>query len=140
MLPFQQLLHRGVREGATPFPRLRLFTLDPYLIMLSDKQGCIKYHFWVFGMNRLGIEPRSPGTLANTLYMYSQKTHAFILSVSVFLSHTHTNEKIYCWFKYFIHYYCHKLTIIITSIAWHWYLLSLLLGKVCCIFSLSTDI
>ena len=23
--------------------------------------------FWVFGMTRLGIEPRSPGPLANTL-------------------------------------------------------------------------
>ena len=35
--------------------------------MLSVKQGGIKYHFWVFGMTRPGIEPRSPGPLANTL-------------------------------------------------------------------------
>ena len=35
--------------------------------MLSVKQGGIKYHFWVFGMNRPGIEPRTPGLLANTL-------------------------------------------------------------------------
>ena len=38
-------LHWGVREGATPFPGLLRFTLDPYLIM----QGSIKYHllsFW----------------------------------------------------------------------------------------------
>ena len=39
------LLHQGVGEGATPFPGLLHFTLDPYLIMLSVKQGGIKYHF-----------------------------------------------------------------------------------------------
>ena len=44
-LPFQQLLHRGVGEGATPFPGLLHFTLDPYLIMLRVKQGGIKYYF-----------------------------------------------------------------------------------------------
>ena len=32
-------------QGATPFPRLLPFTFDPYLIMLSAKQGDIKYHF-----------------------------------------------------------------------------------------------
>ena len=35
----------GVGEGATPFPALSHFTLNPYLIMLSVKQGGIKYHF-----------------------------------------------------------------------------------------------
>ena len=54
-LPFQYLLHWGVGEGATPFPGLLHFTLDPYLIMLSAKQGGIKYH-WVF-MTWSGIEP-----------------------------------------------------------------------------------
>ena len=44
-LPFQQLLHPSVGEGATPFPELLLFTFDPYLIMLSVKQGSIKEHF-----------------------------------------------------------------------------------------------
>ena len=44
-LPFRLLLHQGVGEGATPFPGLLHFTLDPYLIMLSVKQGGIKYHF-----------------------------------------------------------------------------------------------
>ena len=43
--PFQQLLHQGVGEGATPFPGLLHFTFDPYLKMLSIKQGSIKYHF-----------------------------------------------------------------------------------------------
>ena len=53
--------------GATPFPGLLHFTLDLYLIILSVKQGCIKYHFWVFGMTRPWIEPKSPGSLANIL-------------------------------------------------------------------------
>ena len=57
-----------VYGGATPFPGLIYFTLDPYLIMLSVNQGGIKYDFLlVFGMTRPGIEPRSPGPLANTL-------------------------------------------------------------------------
>ena len=53
-------------EGATPFPGLLHFTLDPYFIMLSVKQGSIKYQ--VFGITRPGIESRSPGPLANTNY------------------------------------------------------------------------
>ena len=43
--PFQLLLHRGVGEGTTPFPELLHFTLGTYLILLSVKQGGIKYHF-----------------------------------------------------------------------------------------------
>ena len=42
---FDSLLHQGVGEGATPLPGLLHFTLDPYLIMLSVKQGGIKYLF-----------------------------------------------------------------------------------------------
>ena len=38
-----------------------------YLIMLSVKQGGIKYHFGVFSMTRPEIEPRSAEPLANTL-------------------------------------------------------------------------
>ena len=34
-----------VREGVTPFPELHYFTLDMYLILLSVKQGGIKYYF-----------------------------------------------------------------------------------------------
>ena len=34
----QKLLHRGVGEGATPFPGLPHFTLNPNLIILSAKQ------------------------------------------------------------------------------------------------------
>ena len=44
-LPFLLLLHRLVEEGATPFPELLHFTHDTYLILLSVKQGGIKYHF-----------------------------------------------------------------------------------------------
>ena len=33
------------RGGRYSFPGLLYFTLDPYLIMLSAKQGGIKYHF-----------------------------------------------------------------------------------------------
>ena len=54
-------------EGTFPFLGLFHFILDAYLIMLSVKQAIIEYHFWVFGMTRPGIEPRSPGPLANTL-------------------------------------------------------------------------
>ena len=36
---------RDVGEGATPFPGLSHFTFDMYLILLSIKQGGIKYHF-----------------------------------------------------------------------------------------------
>ena len=45
-----------MEEGATP-----------YFIVLSVKQGGIKYHFWVFGITLPGIELQSPGPLANTL-------------------------------------------------------------------------
>ena len=34
-------LNHSVGEGATPFPGLLHFTLDPYLIVLSVKQGGI---------------------------------------------------------------------------------------------------
>ena len=37
--------YRRVGEGATPFPGFLHFTLDTYLILLSIKQGSIKYHF-----------------------------------------------------------------------------------------------
>ena len=37
-------LATNVEEGASLFPGLLHFTLDMYLIMLSIKQGGIKYH------------------------------------------------------------------------------------------------
>ena len=46
-----------------------------YHIMLRVKQGGIKYHFWVFGITRPGIEPWSPGPLANALlFMYMARS------------------------------------------------------------------
>ncbi len=48
----------GVGEGGTPFPGLLHFTLDPYLIMLSVKQGSIKYHFlslWYYCLYKISI-------------------------------------------------------------------------------------
>ena len=49
------------RRGRYSFPWIAPLTLDIYLIMLSVKQWCIKYHVWLFGMIRPRIEPRSPG-------------------------------------------------------------------------------
>ena len=43
--PFSIATKPKCREGATPFSVLRHFTLDPYLIKLSVKQGGIKCHF-----------------------------------------------------------------------------------------------
>ena len=43
--PFSRATKPRRREGATPFPGLLHFTLDRYLILLSVKQGGIKYHF-----------------------------------------------------------------------------------------------
>ena len=54
------LFNRGEGKGATPFPGLLHFTLDPNLLMVSAKQRGIKYNFLVFVMTQLGIEPRSP--------------------------------------------------------------------------------
>ena len=54
-------------RGRNYFPWIAQLTLDPYFVMLSVKQGGVKYHSWVFGMTRAGIESRSPGALVNTL-------------------------------------------------------------------------
>ena len=58
----------GVEEGTAPFPGLLHFTLDPYFIMLSVKQGGIKYHFFSFFFffflslwyGDLGLKPSHP--------------------------------------------------------------------------------
>ena len=42
---FNSYYNWGVGEGITPFPWLLHFTLDTYIILLSVKQGGIKYHF-----------------------------------------------------------------------------------------------
>ena len=43
--PFSIATTPRCRGGRYSFPGLLYFTLDPYLIMLSVKQGGIKYHF-----------------------------------------------------------------------------------------------
>ena len=43
--PFSKATTPRCRGGRYSFPELLYFTLDPYLIMLSVKQGGIKYHF-----------------------------------------------------------------------------------------------
>ena len=43
--PFSIATTPRCRGGRYSFPGLLYFTLDPYLIMLSVKQGSIKYHF-----------------------------------------------------------------------------------------------
>ena len=43
--PFSIATTPMCRGGRYSFPGLLYFTLDPYLIMLSVKQGGIKYHF-----------------------------------------------------------------------------------------------
>ena len=43
--PFSIATTPRYRGGRYSFPGLLYFTLDPYLIMLSVKQGGIKYHF-----------------------------------------------------------------------------------------------
>ena len=59
--PFSVATKPRCRRGRYSFPWIA------YLILLSVKQGGIKYHvFKVFGMTQPGIEPRSPGPLANT--------------------------------------------------------------------------
>ena len=45
-------------------------TISPYLLMLSVKQGGIKYHFQVYSRTRPGIKRWSPGPLKNTLCVY----------------------------------------------------------------------
>ena len=45
--PFPLATTLRCRGGRYSFPGLLHFTLDTYLIMLSVKQGGIKYHYWV---------------------------------------------------------------------------------------------
>ena len=58
------------------------------------KQGCIKYHFK--SMTRPGIEPRSPGPLANTIHLANEPVKAVFISrysklyhSYIFFTHTH---------------------------------------------------
>ena len=61
---------------------------DPCLIMLSVKQGGIKYHFWVIGMIRHGIEPRSPGPSV-TIYKGEKFVFYFLCKIEQYLLSSH---------------------------------------------------
>ena len=64
-VPFLIAITPRCRKGTTPFTGLLHFTLDTYLIMPTVKQAASSTIFWVFGMSQFGIEPWSPGPLAN---------------------------------------------------------------------------
>ena len=64
--PFSIATTPRCREGSYSIPWIS--PLYPWSTPYNAvKQGSIKYHFWVFGMTLAGIEPRSPGSLLNTL-------------------------------------------------------------------------
>ena len=68
MVPFSLAYTLRCRGGHYSFPWITPLTLELNLIMLSVKQGGIKYHFLrFFGMTQLGIEYQSPRPLVNTL-------------------------------------------------------------------------
>ena len=66
-VPFSIATSWRFRGACYSFPWIAPLALDPYLIMLSVKQGDIKYHFWVFDMTWPQIEPQSYRPLVNTL-------------------------------------------------------------------------
>ena len=75
--------------------------LYPYLIMLSVRSIKVALNtiFWIFDITRPGIEPRSPGPLANTLLNTHTHTH----------THTHTQIHIYIYIYIYIHIYIYIL-------------------------------
>ena len=65
-------LHWSLGEGGTLFPGLLHFNLDLYLIMLSVKQGGIKYHFLSIWYDlTLGLKLSLPDHW-RTLYSWGQ--------------------------------------------------------------------
>ena len=64
--------------------------------MSNVKQGGIKYHFWVFGITRLGVEPWSPGPLAKTGFLPS--CSCVTTTIGIHLLHsTETHEEKAWW-------------------------------------------
>ena len=92
-LAFQQLLHWGVREGATPFSGFLHLPIPYKGSVLSNAAS--SSIFWVFGMTWLRIVLWFPGSLANPLtiilmcpfwwFCTQHKTSSHGLLVSKFL-------------------------------------------------------
>ena len=91
--PFSLATTPGVWEGTTLFPGLHHFTLDQYLIMVSVKQGGIKYNFfeslvWL----DLRLNPGLPGQFYKSVsvsffafkscFIYLSSIYFFILFLS----------------------------------------------------------
>ena len=61
--------------------------------MLIAKQAGIEYHFWVVSMTRPGIEPRSPGPLANTKQISSNSFKNEITNKSFMYINLNVNKQ-----------------------------------------------
>ena len=57
-----------------------------------------KYHFWVFGMTRLGIEPRSLGPVANSNHYANQKKT--FCSDNILLTNGSTTQRVHYIYIY----------------------------------------
>ena len=107
-VPFSKATTPSCRGGRFFFLWIVLFTLDPYFTMMTIKQGGVKYHFWVFGMTWLGIEPQSSGPLENTLLirpmgcenelLFRRNTWDSITECKLFVSNF-SNKKQQTWLK-----------------------------------------
>ena len=62
-----------------------------YLIMLSVKQGNIKYNFWVFGMTQPGIEPTSPSPLNEHSNHYANIRLSINFMSDIYILHKYLN-------------------------------------------------
>ena len=62
-VPFALATTPRCKGGRDSFSGIAPLTFDTYLISQAESSTI----FWVFGMTRPGIEPRSPGLLTNTL-------------------------------------------------------------------------
>ena len=76
--PFSIATTQRCRGRCYSFLWIVLLTLDPYLIMLSVKQGSIKYHVLSLGMTRPGVESWPSGPLANTLTIMPMNIYIYI--------------------------------------------------------------
>ena len=82
--PFSVTTTPKCRGKCHTFPWITPLTLDLYLIMLSVKQGGIKYHFFIFNMTQPGIDLRSSGPLANSLTVMPMSLYACIFDENLF--------------------------------------------------------